>query len=120
MSKLKLTAIVIFLFLFLKSAYSQNTVSQSVLKELEVAEARMFDAMLSGDKEYCKNYLAENYFSINDDGSTKTKEQLCGDTSQRKFFSIFTNKLFDKKINVYGNENNCKVIQYSQLITWNL
>ena len=98
MNKIKLTVIGAFLFVFLQSTYSQKPVSQSVLKELEAAEAKMFDAMLSGDKKYSKRYLTEDWFSINADGSTATKQQLLADSTFGKLFSLFTHKLFDKKI----------------------
>lgn len=103
MNKFTLTAMVGFMFLCLQNIYSQKLVSPSVRKDLEAAEARMFAGILSGDNDYCKKYLAGNYFSINADGSTQTKGELCADTTRGKFFAIFTNKLFDKRINVYGN-----------------
>src|SRR4051812_33355582 len=86
MSKLKMIATVASMILFLQSAYSQKEVSQATLKELEVAEAKMFKAMISGDREYCRDYLTSDWFSINADGSTQTREQLLADSSFGKFF----------------------------------
>jgi hypothetical protein len=99
----RLTAIIPIVLLCLQAAHAQKEASPVVIKELQAAEAKMFRAMLGGDKDYCRNYLADDYFSINADGSTSTKEQVCADTLHGKFFSQFTYQYFDKKTRVYDN-----------------
>lgn len=102
MTRITIT-ITTFVFLCIQNLCAQKTSSPSVERELQAAEAKMFTAMFSGDKDYCRNYLSDDYFSINADGSTATKENVCADTLAGKFFSQFVNKYVNDKTRVYGN-----------------
>jgi len=102
MTKLKQTAILVSFSMLFQSAFSQTEVSKSTIKEIEAAETKMFESITKIDrKEYLKNYVTVDYFSINADGSTQTREQVAEDTISTKLFSAVTYKMFDKKIKVY-------------------
>ena len=102
MNRLKQTAILVFLTMFLQSTFGQTKIAKSTIKEIESAELKMFEGMTKVDRgDYLKNYVTDDYFSINADGSTQTKEQVAADSAGGKFFSAFTYKYFDKKIRVY-------------------
>ena len=102
MNKLKQTAILVFLTMFLQSTFGQTKITKSTVKEIESAEIKMFERMTKVDRgDYLKNYVTDDYFSINADGSTQSKEQVAADSAGGKFFSAFTYKYYDKKIRVY-------------------
>ena len=101
MTKLKQTATLVSFSMLFQSAFAQTEVSKSIIKEIEAAEIKMFESITKIDrKEYLKNYVTVDYFSINADGSTQTREQVAEDTII-KLFSAVTYKTFDKKIKVY-------------------
>jgi len=86
-------------------ARAQTGVSASLAKELEAAEAKMFAGITAQDPEYMSKSVAEDYFSINADGSTVNKTQLMAmkGTPQQKMMAAATYKLFDKQIRSQGN-----------------
>ena len=102
MNKLMQIAILVSLTMFIQSTFGQTKVLKSNTKEIEAAEIKMFESITKIDrKEYLKNYVTDDYFSINADGSTQTKEQVAADTISPKLFSAVTYKYFDKIIKVY-------------------
>jgi hypothetical protein len=104
MNKLKQTAIVLTLIMCFKSTLAQTDAPKSTLKEIEAAENKMFESITKVDRgEYLKNYVADDYFSINADGSAQTRAQVAADTISAKMFSSVTYKFFDKKIKAYDN-----------------
>ncbi|MBN8853013.1 MAG: hypothetical protein BGO55_14230 [Sphingobacteriales bacterium 50-39] len=100
-----------FFCLGLLSLCSLNLFAQkptaSVIKEVEQAEAKMFQNMTSCalQKQYMKTDMADDFFTINADGVSADKEQIVADTStwRCKMFEATTNKFFDRKVRVYGN-----------------
>ena len=103
MNRLKQTAILVSLTMLFQSTFGQTEIPKSI-KEIEAAEINMFQSITKVDRgEYLKNYVMDDYFSINADGSTQTKDQVAADSAGGKFFSAFTYKYFDKKIKVYDN-----------------
>jgi len=102
MNKLKQTAILISLTMFFQITFGQTETPKSTIKEIEAAEIKMFTSITKVDRgAYLKNYVTDDYFSINADGSTQTRDQVAADSAGGKFFSAFTYKYFDKKIKVY-------------------
>ncbi len=101
---MKKTILTLFSLCFLlQNPFAQINISDPVTKELLAAETKMFESITKANRgEYLKNYLSEDYFSINGDGSTQNKAQLIADTAGGKFFEAFTFKNFDKKIKIYG------------------
>ena len=85
--------------------FSQAVVSEKVKAELVAAETEMFAKIVKQDPDYMKNLVAEDYFSINADGSTETKTQLMAekDSPKMKMMAASTAELFDKQIRAYGN-----------------
>ncbi len=85
--------------------HGQVKVSDAVKAELVAAEAEMFAKIVQQDPAYMKNLVADDYFSINADGSTETKAQLAAekDSPKMKMMATATYQLFDKQIRAYGN-----------------
>ncbi|HEX9201629.1 MAG TPA: nuclear transport factor 2 family protein [Acidobacteriaceae bacterium] len=85
--------------------HGQAKVSDAVKAELVAAEAEMFAKIVQQDPAYMKNLVADDYFSINADGSTETKAQLAAekDSPKMKMMAMATYQLFDKQIRAYGN-----------------
>ncbi len=100
MKKLKLVLIVVFTS---QLSFGQQKVSDSVLKELEAAEIKMFNAILKYDPEFWKNSVHKDYITINADGVMQTKEMIMADTARKNMFAGVTFKLFDRKTRVYGD-----------------
>ena len=90
------------LFLSLIS-FAQKNVSDPVAKELETAEAKMFDAVPKFDAGYWKNTVHADYITINADGVMQNKEAAFADSARKNMFVGVTSKLFDKVIRHYGN-----------------
>lgn len=104
MNKLKQTAILIFFTVLFQTTWGQKETPKPVIKELEAAEIKMFEGITKVDRgEYLKNYVSDDYFSINADGSTQNKAQVAADSARGKFFEAFSYKYFDKNIRVYDN-----------------
>lgn len=76
----------------------------SVIKEIEEAESKMFrNVNYSHVKEYYATDVADEFFSINADGTTRNKEQGLADTARMKMFEMATYKFFDREVRAYGN-----------------
>ena len=102
MTVIKLSRFMLFFSCTLNLAAQK--VPASVIKELEQAEAKMFrNVTYSHVKEYYARDVADDFFSINADETTRTKAQGLADTAPMKMFEMATYKFFDKKIRVYGN-----------------
>jgi hypothetical protein len=79
-------------------------VPASVIKEVEDAEAKMFQNMnYSHAKEYYKTNVAEDFFTINADGVSADRQQSLSDTLRLKMVEMGTLKILDRKIRVYGD-----------------
>jgi hypothetical protein len=105
MKILRLTAIVLVALAIAPHCLAQAKVSDAVTKELEAAEAKMFAGIVTQEPDYMKNLVAEDYFSINADGTTVNKTELMAQKGSpgQKMMAASTVKLFDKQIRVYGN-----------------
>ncbi len=103
MKQLKLIAILIIAIYTSYMSFSQTKVPLSVQKELEVAENKMFNAMLAHDMAYWKNNVSDDYITINADGVMQTKEEAVADHARAKMFEGVTYKILDRKIRLYGN-----------------
>jgi hypothetical protein len=89
--------------LITQSLFGQDKVSESVKKELEAAEANMFDAIPKFDAAYWKDFVHKDYITINADGVMQNKDEALADSSRKKMFAGVTSKLFDRKIRLYGD-----------------
>lgn len=85
------------------TASAQTPVSASTTKELEEAESKMFVGILHHNADYFKDYVANDYITINADGIMADKEQTYADSSRYKILNDFSWKLSDKKIRSYGD-----------------
>jgi hypothetical protein len=103
MIKTKLILISFALFFITQSSFGQKKVSEADIKELEAAEAKMFDAILKYDPVYWNNNVPNDYITINADGVMQTKEQILADSSRKNLFAGVSYKLFDRKIRIYGD-----------------
>lgn len=105
MTRKRFAVLLILTFGFYHASFAQERISASVEKELEAAEAQMFAKMTQGDPVYMKNFVADDYFSINADGGTVDKAQVIAEigSGKQKMMAESTLKLFDKKIRAYGN-----------------
>jgi len=101
---MKRTKLILMLLLFItQQSFAQTNASAKTIKALEAAETKMMTGITHHDPGYLKNDVAEDFFSINADGTTEDKVQMVADSIRGKFFSLFTYKMFDKKVRVYGN-----------------
>ena len=103
MHKIKLISISILLLFITQISFGQKKVSEAVIKELETAEAKMFDAVLKYDSVYWNDNVPNDYITINADGVMQTKEQILADSSRKNLFAGVSYKLFDRKIRLYGD-----------------
>jgi hypothetical protein len=105
MTRKKSAVLLILIFAFFHTSFAQEKISASVEKELEAAEAQMFAKMTQGDPVYMKDFVADDYFSINADGGTVDKAQVIAEigSGKQKMMAASTLKLFDKKVRAYGN-----------------
>ena len=103
MHRTKLISISIILFFITHISFGQKKVSDADIKELEAAEAKMFDAILKYDPVYWKDNVLNDYITINADGVMQTKEQIMADSSRKNLFAGVSYKLFDRKIRLYGD-----------------
>ena len=103
MYKTKLISISILLLFITQISFGQKKVSEAVIKELETAEAKMFDAVLKYDPVYWNDNVPNDYITINADGVMQTKEQILADSSRKNLFAGVSYKLFDRKIRLYGD-----------------
>jgi hypothetical protein len=88
-----------------QTTFGQAKISASLTKELEAAEAQMFAKMMQGDPVYMRDFVSDDFFSINADGGTVDKAQVIAGINgpKQKMFAASTVKLFDKKIIANGN-----------------
>lgn len=87
-----------------KSAqYKSNQTNKKAKRELEAAEAKMFESIIKYDNNYFRNYVSDDYITINADGTMANKAQTMADSARRQMFQGITTKLFDKVVRVYGN-----------------
>ena len=103
MNKTKLILISTSLFFITQISFGQKKVSEAVIKELEAAEAKMFDAILKYDPVYWKDNVPNDYITINADGVMQTKGQILADSARKNLFAGVSVKLFDRKIRLYGD-----------------
>ena len=103
MHKIKLISISILLLFITQISFGQKKVSEAVIKELETAEAKMFDAVLKYDSVYWNDNVPNDYITINADGVMQTKEQILADSSRKNLFAGVSYKLFDRKIRLHGD-----------------
>jgi hypothetical protein len=103
MRKTKLISISMLLFFIAQLSFGQKKVSDADMKELETAEAKMFDAVLKYDPVFWKENVPKDYITINADGVMQTKEQIMADSARKNLFAGVTYKLFDRKIRLYGD-----------------
>lgn len=103
MIKTKPILISIVLFFFAQISFGQKKVSEADMKELETAETKMFDAILKYDPAYWRDYVSNDYITINADGVMQTKDQILADSARKDLFSGVSYKLFDRKVRLYGN-----------------
>ena len=103
MNKTKLILISIPLFFITQISFGQKKVSEAVIKKLEAAEAKMFDAILKYDPVYWKDNVPNDYITINADGVMQTKGQILADSARKNLFAGVSVKLFDRKIRLYGD-----------------
>jgi hypothetical protein len=103
MTKTKLILISIPLLFITQISFGQKKISEAVIKELEAAEAKMFDAVLKYDPVYWKDNVPNDYITINADGVMQTKEQILADSARKNLFAGVSYKLFDRKIRLYGD-----------------
>jgi len=83
--------------------FAQKTTTTAE-KEVELAETRMFQNMnFTHAKEYYKTDVADDFFTINDDGVTADKKQSLADTLRLKMIEMCELKILDRKIRIYGN-----------------
>ena len=103
MNNTKLILISIPLVFITQISFGQKKVSETDLKELEAAEAKMFDAILKYDPVYWNDNVPNDYITINADGVMQTKQQILADSSRKNLFAGVSYKLFDRKIRMYGD-----------------
>jgi hypothetical protein len=103
MNQLRAGMLILMFGVLSHSASAQTPVSASTTKELEEAESKMFVGILHHNADYFKNYVADDYITINADGIMADKEQTYADSSRYKILNDFTWKLSDKKIRAYGD-----------------
>jgi hypothetical protein len=103
MNPFRTVLLVVLMSIISHSASAQTSVSASTTKELEDAESKMFVGILHRNADYFRDYVANDYITINADGIMANKEQTYADTSRFKILNDFTWKLSDKTIRVYGD-----------------
>jgi len=88
-----------------QSSLGQGKPSTAVSDELIAAETQMFSKITQQDPAFMKDLVAEDYFSINADGTTVDKTQLMAmkGSPQQKMMAAATYKVFDKQVRAYGN-----------------
>ena len=68
-------------------------------------KTQMFAKITQQDPAFMKDLVADDYFSINADGTTVDKAQLLAQKGgpQQKMMAAATYKVFDKEVRAYGN-----------------
>ena len=103
MNHFRVSMLIIMMSIISFSASAQTPVSASKTKELEEAESKMFVGILHHNADYFKDYVANDYITINADGIMADKEETYADSSRFKILNDFSWKLSDKKIRAYGD-----------------
>jgi len=76
MNHRKLAVLALLVVAVSQSGFGQGKPSVAVSNELIAAETEMFSKITQQDPAYMKDLIAEDYFSINADGTTVDKAQL--------------------------------------------
>lgn len=103
MNTTKLAAVLVLALLAPNSLSSHAADSTSVTKELEVAEARMFEGIKTHDPVFMKDDVIADFVSINADGTRQDKAQMISDSARAKMVGAATFEVFDKNIRTYGD-----------------
>jgi hypothetical protein len=103
MNQFRAGMLILMISILSHSVSAQTPVSASTTKELEEAESKAFMGILHHNADYFKDYVADDYITINADGIMADKEQTYADSSRYKILNDFTWKLSDKKIRAYGD-----------------
>lgn len=91
-------------FISMNSLFAQKNDSETATKELEEAFVKMWkNTTFANADNYFKTDVADDYFTINADGISQTKEELLEDKDRLKMLEMATFEFFDKKIRIYGN-----------------
>lgn len=85
----------------LQAACAQQKLSPTE-KELHTAVTTMFAKIVVHDPLYFKDYVTNDFFSINADGVTADKAQTLADSARGKMLAACTYKTYDENIRVYG------------------
>jgi hypothetical protein len=104
MKQRKLAVLVVLVLGISQFTFGQKP-SAADAKELEAAEAQMFAKVGPHDPAYIKEFVTQDYFSIDADGGTEDKDRLLADvgSGKAKMMAATNVKLFDKQIRAYGN-----------------
>ena len=109
MNKKKLAVFALLVAAVSQSSFGQGKPSAGVTDELVAAETQMFAKITQQDPVYMKDFVAEDYFSINADGGTVDKAQLMAekDSAKQKMMAAATYKVTRKWIWVIGGIEYC-------------
>ena len=101
----KLAVLALLVVAVSQSSFGQGKPSAAVSDELVAAETEMFAKITQQDPVFMKDLVADDYFSINADGTTVDKAQLMAQkgSPQQKMMAAATYKVFDKQVRAYGN-----------------
>jgi hypothetical protein len=92
------------LLFFSFDLFAQQSASAATIKEIELAEAKMFQNVnYTHANDYFKTDVVDDFFTINSDGVSADKQQSLLDTVRLKMFEMGKVKVLDKKIRVYDN-----------------
>jgi hypothetical protein len=103
MNATKLAVVLVLALLAPNSLSSHAADSTSVAKELEAAEARMFEGIKTHDPVFMKDDVIADFVSINADGTRQDKAQMISDSARAKMVGAATFEVFDKNIRTYGD-----------------
>jgi len=81
--------------------FAQKSMTETQ-KDLHAAVTTMFAKVVQHDPSYFKNYVTNDFFSINADGVTADKAETLADSARGKMLAACTYKSFDENIRVYG------------------
>ena len=105
MNHKKLAVLALLVVAVSQSSFGQGKPSVAISDELVAAETEMFAKITQQDPAFMKDLVADDYFSINADGTTVDKAQLMAQkgSPQQKLMAAATYKVFDKQVRAYGN-----------------
>ena len=87
MNPFRMPAFIAMISIFSISIPAYSQVSASTTKELEEAESKMFVGILHRSADYFKDYVANDYITINADGIMADKEQTYADSARFKILN---------------------------------